>query len=156
MTGENLSGAYAYVAHLQRQHRQLDQQLLKIQQQIADEARGSEDAISSELVLLLQRHLQDIRAHFDEEESGCCFEEAASRVPHLGPDVAALFAEHPARLQSFVELVARARNRSLTLRQLQRDFATHAQAMREHEAAESRLLQLAFGSEAADQADDRA
>jgi Hemerythrin HHE cation binding domain len=139
----------AYVEHLQHEHGHLNQLLLEIGHEVAalDKVGDRPDPIGH-----LARRLSDLRQqlqkHFAEEETGGCMEEAVTRCPTLRESSKGILVEHPQLDRMLEQLLEQAR--AAAAADVQRDFQVFANKLREHEQAENRLLQMAFGAEAAD------
>jgi len=144
-------GCHAYVEHLQHEHGRLNQLLLAIGHEVAELSKAGqpEDAIAH-LAQRLADLRQQLQAHFAEEETGGCLEEAVTRCPSLSGDSKTIVAEHPLLDHMLEQLVAQTRNPAVRPADVQRDYGAFAEKLHTHEAAESRLLQMAFGAEAAD------
>jgi Hemerythrin HHE cation binding domain len=142
---------HAYVEHLQHEHGRLHRLLLEIGHEVAAASGACQPA---DVIAHLEQRLTDLRrqlqTHFAEEESGGCLEEAVTRCPSLSEDCKAILAEHPLLDKVLEQLLAQARDKSVSGADLQRDYGTFAKKLHEHEAAENRLLQMAFGAEGAD------
>ena len=144
-------GCHAYVEHLQHEHSRLNHLILEIDHEVA--ALSQAGQLAGAIAHLAQRLVdlrQQLKAHYAEEESGGCLEEAVTRCPSLSGDTRAIVAEHPVLDQMLAQLVAQTRKPSMSTAELERDFRTFAEKLHAHEAAENRLLQMAFGTEAAD------
>lgn len=140
----------AYVEHLQREHHRLNRLLLEIGHEVEELVRVSQPGITFEHVAqrLADLH-QQLRSHFMEEETGGCLEEAVSRCPSLSEDCKRIIAEHAVLDRMLEQLVAQTRNQEVLSADVQRSYRAFAEKLRAHEAAETRLLRMAF-SDAAD------
>lgn len=141
----------AYAEHMHHEHRRLNRLLLEIGR---DFGRLDSPLRPPELLTHLSERIADLRqqlqAHYAEEEAGGCLEEAVTRCPSLACDCQAIVAEHPLLDRMLGDLLAKTRDataRPAEQQQAWRDFYTKIQL---HDAAETRLLQTAFGAEAAD------
>jgi len=141
----------AYVEHLQHEHGRLNQLLLEIGHEVAALGRAGqpEDSIAH-LAQRLTDLRQQLQAHFAEEEAGGCLEEAVARCPSLNEDSKAIVAEHPLLDRMLEQLLVQTRNRAVSGADVQRDYRAFGEKLHAHEAAENRLLQMAFGAEATD------
>ena len=142
---------HAYVERLQHEHSQIHQLLLEIGHEVAamDHPSQGTDPFGH-LAQRLSGLRQQLQAHFAEEEAGGCLEEAVTRCPSLSEESQAIVAEHPQLDRMLEQLVEQTRNREVTPADVQRDYRALAAKLHAHEAAENRLLQMAFGAEAAD------
>jgi hypothetical protein len=95
----------------------------------------------------LRRQLQ---THFVEEETGGCLEEAVTRCPSLGAETKAILEEHPQLDGMLGHLVAQTGDPAAGALQVQQNWQAFSKMFHAHEAAETRLLQMAFGGETAD------
>ncbi len=101
----------------------------------------------------VRQHFEELRkrlaAHFREEESGGCLEEAAARLPRLGEAVSRIEEEHPRILAALDALRTRIAGQ-LTERDwpevllAYRDLST---MLSQHEALENRVLEQGFNED---------
>ena len=142
---------YAYVEHLQHEHGRLHRLLLEIGHEVAALRGVGQPA---DAVVRLAERLTDLRqqlqTHFAEEEAGGCLEEAVVRCPSLSEDCKTILAEHPVLDRMLEQLLVQTRNRAVSGADVQRDYRAFGEKLHAHEAAENRLLQMAFGAEATD------
>ena len=139
----------AYVEHLQHEHGHINQLLLEIGHEVTALVKANDrPAAINHLAKRLSDLRQQLQQHFAEEETGGCMEEAVARCPTLTESSNGILAEHPQLDQLLEKLVEQIRTASPA--NVQRDFQAFANQLREHEQAENRLLQMAFGAEAAD------
>lgn len=144
-------GCHAYVEHLQHEHSRLNHLLLEIGHEVGALSQAGQPASSiAHLGPRLADLRQQLKAHYAEEESGGCLEEAVTRCPSLSGETKAIVAEHPVLDRMLEQLVAQTRKPAVSTADVQRDYRTFAEKLHAHEAAENRLLQMAFGTEAAD------
>ena len=141
----------AYAEHLHHEHRRLNRLLLEIGREFSLLDSPSRPP---GLLTRLGKRIVDLRkqlqAHYAEEEAGGCLEEAVARCPSLALDTKVIVKEHPLLDRMLDDLLAQIRELTAEAGELQqawRDFYTKIQL---HEAAETRLLQTAFGAESAD------
>ena len=144
-------GGHAYVDHLLHEHGRLNQRLLEIGHEVAklSDAGHPTDSLAH-LAQRLADLRQELQTHFAEEEAGGCLEEAVNRCPSLGVDCKAIVAEHPLLDRMLEQLLVQTHNLAVTPADVQREYRAFAEKLHAHEAAENRLLQTAFGAEAAD------
>jgi hypothetical protein len=146
-----LGNCQAYVEHLQWAHRHLHELVCQIEHALGHAHGGVSDGERSESLARRLRELRaELQSHFCEEEQGGCLEEAVSRCPSLNCQAEAIYAEHRILDQMLEQLLARIHDRTLAEKELQRDFQAFAAKLSAHEAAENRILQMAYGGEAAD------
>jgi len=142
---------HAYVEHLQHEHSHLNQLLLEIGHDVAALDKASD---RTEPLGHVAKRLSDLRQqlqkHFAEEETGGCMEEAVARCPTLSESSKGILAEHLQLDRMLEQLVEQTPNRAGSSADVQRDFQDFAKKLHEHEGAETRLLQMAFGADAAD------
>ena len=131
-----------FVDHMRIEHSHLDSAVQKI------EADLHEKPDSAQVRGALVQLRDTVARHFDEEEAGGCLEEAACRCPSLAHDVTLIEREHPEMLKRLDQLIARATqgcdgNSNVGFVE---SFARFATTLRAHEAAETRILEQAFGT----------
>ena len=138
-----------FIEHLQQEHRRLAELLSQMQ---AGLHCGKEDG--SQFVQKLVQLRDELDRHYTEEEAGGCLEEAECRCPSLAGEVKRIEAEHVALRREMDRLVAQADELAKAsqgfelLERALREFVTH---VRQHEAAENRILVYGFGAEALDE-----
>jgi iron-sulfur cluster repair protein YtfE (RIC family) len=139
----------AYVTQMRRQHQQLEDQLLRIEQKwsLLREHRAAAD-FTSQMREQLEGLRTELARHFAEEEEGGSPEEAVSLHPSLNRDVTRLEHEHPELLAELDRLIDRLRPtaQAPTL-SAEGEYRRFADRLRRHEAAENRVLQQGFGVE---------
>jgi hypothetical protein len=131
----------AYAVHLASEHRRLSEHLRRIDQQFK---RSS----PSDLTESLSRLRADLAAHFKEEECGGCLEEAVVHDPNLAADAGRVSNEHPrllADLDRLIDQIGASDTSKPLLDEIKQEYGQFAQSLREHEAAENRILQESFG-----------
>jgi hypothetical protein len=144
-------GCHALVEHLHHEHHRLNQLLLEIGYEVA--ALGQAGRPAGALVRLSQRLValrSELQAHFAEEETGGCLEEAMVRCPSLSGEGKAILAEHKVLNRSLEQLVVQTRNPSAVPADVEKSYRAFAEMLQAHDAAETRILQMAFGAEAAE------
>jgi predicted nuclease with TOPRIM domain len=149
MNGDD--SCHAYVEHLQHEHSRLNELLLHLAGEVdqltaARQPRVALDRFAERLADLRQR----LQSHFAEEEEGGCLEEAVSRCPSLTGNAAEIVGEHPRLDEMLQQLILQTHAPAVLPADVQRDYRSFAEKLHAHETAESRLLQKAFGAEAAD------
>jgi hypothetical protein len=141
----------AYVEHLQHEHGRLNQLLLEIGHEVEKLGQaGQPENAAANLAKRFTDLRQQLQTHFTEEETGGCLEEAVARCPSLSEDGTLIVAEHPVLDRMLEQLLVQIRNRAVSGPDVQRDYQAYAKKLHAHEAAENRLLQMAFGAEATD------
>lgn len=148
---DEATGGRAYFHHLLVEHGRLNKRLLEIGHEVGDLCQ---DGRTQDSLAHLARQLTDLRqelqAHFAEEEAGGCLEEAVTRCPSLGIESKAILAEHPRLDRMLEKLLGQTQNLLASPAEIRRDYQAFAEQLRAHDAAENRLLQMAFGAETAD------
>lgn len=145
-----------YVEHLRLEHEHLHDVLRRLQSQLSELCRCEQQRQAQ--VQGFVTSLCDLRAelmrHFAEEEEGGCLEEAESRSPSVAAEVKRVRAEH-AMLRKEMDRLADSATALLDaprgLASIYEDFVKLAAAIRNHEAAENRILLYGFGAEAMDE-----
>lgn len=151
MSGLNLNHCGALFEHLQAEHHKLNCELIEVRQQFErlDPHQCSGPAVEA-LLQRLERLHQDLLAHYREEETGGCMEEAIARCPSLAPQSKALMAEHPLLAQALESLIAQIRQGHGTPVSWRQGYDEFVQQIRTHEAEENRIMTYALGAVAAD------
>ena len=142
---------FAYVEHLHHEHGRLNRLLLDIGHEIAqlgrpDTDRGLRERLESRITDLCDQ----LNAHFAEEEDGGCLEEAGTRCPSLAADIKTIFEEHRVLDRLLCRLLAHASDVASTPAEIQTSWQEFYTKIQSHEAAETKVLQMAFGGDAAD------
>jgi hypothetical protein len=141
----------AYLEHLQAEHHRLNCALLEIRHQFAKlHCSSRPEAALATIIERLEDLLRELRSHFAEEEAGGCLEEAVARCPSLGPQTKDLMGAHPQLARELEQLLAATKTGKANGEVWQQQFEAFATDLRTHECAENRLLQTAFGGDAAD------
>lgn len=142
---------FAYAKHLQHEHHRLNQLLAEIGHDMVQPG-GPEQGQAP--IARLGKRIADLRqqlqAHFSEEESGGCLEEAVTRCPSLAANTKTILEEHPHLDHMIGQLVAQTSDPASNAAEVQRNWQAFSKKFHAHEAAETRLLQMAFGGDAAD------
>jgi hypothetical protein len=148
---DNLNHCGALFEHLQSVHHKLNCELVEVRRQFetlpANQTSGP--AVDALLARLEQLH-RDLVAHYREEETGGCLEEAIARCPSLSPQSKALMAEHPLLAQALESLIEQIRKRHGSPQSWQQGYDEFVQQVRTHEAEENRVMTYALGAVAAD------
>lgn len=119
------------------------EKLMRDLQQLEDGVRA-ESGIA-ELAAGLSRVQGDVAAHFESEEQGGYMSDVIDRAPQVNARVQKLLAEHTRLLRSLEQLIAASRAGSAgTIAPLRQRTAHWIAAVREHEAAENRLVQKVY------------
>jgi iron-sulfur cluster repair protein YtfE (RIC family) len=93
--------------------------------------------------------LSQLKAHFAEEESGGCLEEAVSRCPSTARETETVLKEHHQLDQLLCCVLSQVSNLA-TPAEIQASWQAFYAKIRAHEASETRLLRMAFGHESAE------
>lgn len=142
----DLDECRAYAAHLLAEHRRLQELVREIQTifENRDETLGE---VKERLVKGFRSLRSELSRHFAEEDEGGCIEEAVSRIPSLSSAATELENQHPLLLDSLDCLIDHVAKAPVGGRaaELEKEFATLAQQLNTHEAAENRVLERGFG-----------
>lgn len=142
---------FAYAEHLYHEHGRLNRLLLEIGNEIAH--LNGPDA-DRERLQRLETRITDLcnqlKVHFAEEEDGGCLEEAVTRCPSLAAEVRTILEEHHVLVRLLCGLLAQVNDPAATPGDIRASWQTFHAKIQSHEVAETRLLQMAFGAEAAD------
>lgn len=133
----------SFVEHLRTEHRHLESAVCAVNSQLEGDAR-----ITAELVRRLVVLHDELAHHFREEEAGGCIDEALSRCPSLSPEARQLNEQHPQLLEQAGAILARARQEASVgapASETRRAFSEFGRRLLGHEAAENRIMQVAFG-----------
>ncbi len=136
-----------YLVHLQAEHHRLQDSLDQIKQDwsefATDPQSGDPETVLSDLNVLRS----ELVAHFSEEETGGCLDEAVSRNPRLGKASDRLVEEHPALIAELDQIIQQlTQDRSYPeLVKLEREFIKFSERLRAHEDAERQVLASGFG-----------
>jgi hypothetical protein len=152
----DLAECQGLVAHVRADHgriRRSVQSILRTLRQVDPHASRAE--ITIVMIEPLTALLAQLRRHFAEEEDGGSLDDAVCHCPSLAREVRQSNAEHPKLLAYLETLIARLRDPALAFGGMARDqqlLEDFAQRLRQHEAAENRLLSQAFGGSFGDDA----
>ena len=127
----------AFVEHLRKEHDQLHQTVSAVKRDLD----AAEPRRLSEGLLRLRQQLVE---HFAQEERGGCLEEAVSYAPHLSTPVAEIEHEHASILMLLDQLIKRSENCGRA--DFRESFQLFVTVVQDHESAENRILQNAFGT----------
>jgi len=136
--------------HLQREHQRLNHELLAIRHELTNLAEGSPGPLPVELIERLRWLRGELAAHFQEEETGGCLEEAVSRAPSTSVQVRQIEAEHRELLPALDRTIEAAANSVGSCTGVAQEFADFVAKIHAHEASETRLLEYSLGGEASD------
>jgi hypothetical protein len=130
------------------EHRELLQLVAGVEEKLAA-ALGDEEAPPDwqDLLCCLEGLLAHVREHFAEEEAGGLLDEAASRLPRLGPQTTALERQHAPLLRQLCAVVNQARTSGESEKhwhEVDREFRSFCKALLAHEAAENQIAEEAF------------
>ena len=140
-----------YLQHLQAEHHRLNRVLTEIGHRFLEINKSVvEQPILSGLIHRLEELLKELQNHFAEEEGGGCLDEAVARCPSVGPRTSELMQEHPKLAGRLENLIAAMKMGQGDGKEWLRQFEGFATEIRVHECAENRVLEQAFGGEAAE------
>ncbi len=141
----------AYAEHLHHEHHRLNRLLLEIGHEVARLVGPPADRT---LLQRLETRITDLwdqlKAHFAEEEDGGCLEEAVTRCPALAVNLQSIMEEHSVLEQLLGQLLAEVSDPSIAPAEVGAKWQAFYNKIRAHEAAETRLLRMAFGHESAE------
>jgi hemerythrin HHE cation binding domain-containing protein len=141
----------AYAEHLHHEHSRLNRLLLEIGHEIDQFGRPN---AATGLLKRLEERITDLssqlKAHFAEEEDGGCLEEAVTRCPSLAAEVRTTLEEHLVLDRLLYTLLAQLSDPAVTPTDLQKSWHLFYAKIQAHEAAETKILQMAFGAQSAD------
>ncbi len=141
----------AFLERFQHEHHELNRALIEIRKELVRLDAGHENQeVLRDVSRRLDTLASDLRQHFAEEEECGCVAEVLARCPSLAPQVKALQQEHPALLRAIDALASSVAERMTAEEKLPRAFEDFAGRLKNHEALESQLLQMALGGEAAE------
>lgn len=140
----------SFVEHLRTEHRHLQAAVQAINESLEQDAN-----VTLELVQRLAALCEEMAHHFREEEEGGCVDEAVSRCPSLSPEAREVSEQHPQLLEAANSILAIARKQATAgaeASEIRRIFSDFAHRLLEHEEAENRIMQVAFGCQCAGEA----
>ncbi|QDU98869.1 hypothetical protein [Lignipirellula cremea] len=139
--------SHTWLRHLQTQHRSINDRLFHMETALlpALESMGEQPP-----PCVLEDLRTELMRHFQQEEEGGCLEKALCRCPSLGEEVREIEAEHPRLLHDLDQLIESTQNpwNGVEASRIAKAFENLAQRIRNHEAAENRILVQAFGTHA--------
>lgn len=142
---------FAFAEHLHLEHHRLNELLREIAHGVAQLGPPADKRpVFDPLVQRIAHLRQQLLAHYAEEEAGGCLEEAVTRCPSLAGDVKSVVAEHPQLDEMLKQLLAQAADPAVTPAALAQQWQAFYKRIQAHEATETRLLRMAFGSETAE------
>lgn len=147
---ENQEKYRAFAIHLTAEHRRIAECLRHVEHQlqlVRADSPGSRAGVTKSLTQLRT----ELAKHFDEEESGGCLEEAVIHHPASAADASRVVHEHPqmlADLDTLIEKFTSSGGTDRSLGEIRTEFEHFAKRLRAHEAAETRIFQECFGTEA--------
>ena len=136
----------AMLEGLQAEHHKLNCVVSAIRHLLDDSVANSSSAV---LLGLLNSLRCDLLAHFAAESDGC-LNDVATRCPSTAGKIKAIETEHRQLVQSLDGLLEQSRTRAGAAPQLRSRLNAFADQLHAHEAAESRLVQYAFGGDTSD------
>ncbi len=145
----SLEECHAYVAHMNVEHREIHDKVGRVRETLEEclNNPGGNDRTAE-----FAAELEDLRGrlehHFQEEELGGCLEEAVSHNPHLANAARTTVAEHgmlAAMLTQIIVNTSVAKANAELTETVAPEFDRFARFLANHEEAENRILQDAFG-----------
>jgi hypothetical protein len=140
----------AYAEHLHHEHSRLNRLLTEVGHEVA---RLGQPDVEHGLRARLETRITDLcdqlNSHFAEEEAGGCLEEAVTRCPSLAAEMSTVMQEHQVLDRLLCTLLAQLGDPAVTAAEVQSSWQAFYTTIQSHEAAETRLLQMAFGAHAA-------
>jgi|CXWL01.1.fsa_nt_gi hemerythrin len=131
----------AFVVYLKGEHKKIHEAVGLIEREL----QPADSSCESGRVGASLRWLRDmLDEHFQQEDQGGCLEQAVSCVPRLSAEVAKIEKEHASIIKLLDRLIERSAE-SVT-DDFRESFRQFAKILRIHEAAENRILQVAFGT----------
>jgi hypothetical protein len=145
----NDCGEYAYVDHLQSEHRRVEQLICHAAAALPNWEETDPAAWQPRVVEGLLAIRNEMAHHFHNEEQGGCLEEAVAHCPNLSSEVARIEGEHTRLLADIDDLIRSTEQIEhptvLDAQILRQELRAIVQALRDHEAAENRVMQRGFG-----------
>ena len=141
---------FAYAEHLNHEHRRLNQLLRDINHDVTQLGQGDVRTPIAALGKRIDDLRRQLQTHYAEEETGGCLEEAVTRCPSLASDTKTILEEHPQLDRMLERLAAQTSDPAARPADVQQSWQLFSKKFHAHEAAETRLLQMAFGADAAD------
>lgn len=137
------------LGHVLSEHQDLFRRIMAVRHALAAEPPSGDDRLAplEHCLRSLRDHLE---CHFRQEEAGGFLEEAVTRMPRLGPSVAAVIAQHPALLAELDALIASLRSSAdLTMawQQAARAFENFAANLMAHERSENAVVQEGYNED---------
>ncbi len=131
----------AFVVYLRNEHKQIHDLVSAIEREL----QPFDSSCEPTRVRAGLRRLRDtLGEHFQQEEQGGCMEQAVSCVPRLSADVAEIERDHGSIAKLLDRLIERSGERVTD--DFRASFRQFAKILRAHEAAENRILHVAFGT----------
>jgi hypothetical protein len=142
---------FAYAEHLNHEHGRLNRLLLEIGHEMAQLGRPDQpQELVAHLGVRIANLCTQLQAHYAEEEAGACLQEAVTRCPSLAMNARTILGEHPELVRMLEHIAAQTSATATKPSEIQQAWQMFSKKFHAHEAAETRLLQMAFGAEAAD------
>lgn len=151
----NNDNCLPFVEHLHCEHRRLNGVVQQILHAIQAWKENRESAAHVQQQLELLRN--ELRHHFAEEEGEGCLEEAVAHRPSIAGEMRTVQHEHGvlnSELDRIIAQVSAAVPTATEAEKLEQEFLAFTKRLRIHEAAENRILQAGFGSQASELDDD--
>ncbi len=147
----NLENSRVFVSHLEAEHRRLDQAVTQVKESMSPGDAPAIPLSSTNQVLGLLEELRlQLIHHFHDEEQEGCLDEAACRCPSVSDEAKRVRHEHVELLSELDEIILTMKLESKlheSLTNITSRFQDFAHTLRQHEAAETRVIESVFGSE---------
>jgi len=147
MNMDESSDNAAYVLHLRTEHQRLDNVARTILNAFVESCEQQQLFNPDNMADAMLRLSQQMSGHFQVEEDGGCLEQAVSLCPNLSAQASQIQAEHQpllSELDSIAKLTRLAESKEAQ-DEVHERFQLFVYELQAHEAAENRLLELAFG-----------
>jgi hypothetical protein len=144
----NEAQRFAYVDHMQAEHRRLDSLLRRTLATLPAWEEADDAHWLPRMVTGLVAIRGELAHHFRNEEQGGRLEEAVARCPALSADVRLIEREHDDLLAHLDELIARCQTAATPTpaqaRAVDQEFRQIVRELKLHEAQENRVMQRGF------------
>ena len=147
---EDLEEYQAFAIHLTAEHRRIAECLRHVEKELQFVGADAPGTLAGVVQSLTQLRTE-LSKHFKEEEAGGCLEEAVIHHLASAAEASRVIHEHPqllAGLDTVIEKFTSAGATDRLLGEIRREFEQFAKQLRAHEAAETRIFQECFGTEA--------
>jgi iron-sulfur cluster repair protein YtfE (RIC family) len=141
MNGYQSTNCEALVQRLDAEHEAVRMRLARLHELLA-QCTGEGGPCGMNVRTEMAQLYDELRRHFQEEETGGCLEEAACRCPSLSHEVSRLEAEHRELLAQLERLMRPLSSASEPV--VLDDFAAFEASLRAHEVREDRVVRHGF------------